>query len=316
MKALRFSQYGPPSVLSMEEIPAPQPSPGEVLVRVQASSINPLEIVVVAGNFKSKLPMTPGRDFAGVVIQGGNWEGREVWGSGAGFGISRPGSHAEFITLPATWLSEKPANLTMHQAASVGVPYSAAWQSLVEVGQLQKRERVLITGANGAVGRAATQIAHWRGAYVIGADLNETPTGTDAFIHLGQVDLPSEVRRITQEQGVDVVLDTVGGNLFESCLRTLRPGGKHVAIASAGRAVVEFNLMDFYRNQSRLFGVDTTKLTGIEIASVMNRLREGFEQNFLKPPVVQVNRFADAIAVYQSVADRSSKGKQVLAFTE
>lgn len=139
MKALRFETYGPPSVLRMEELPLPALQEGEVLVQVKASSINPSDIGTVAGRFHSQLPMTPGRDYAGLVGEGGEWKGKRVWGTGAAFGVVRPGAHAEFIAVPSSWLSEKPEGLTMEQAAIVGVPYLTAWLSLVEEGRLRKR---------------------------------------------------------------------------------------------------------------------------------------------------------------------------------
>jgi hypothetical protein len=92
MKALRFEKYGPPSVLGIQELPSPAMADGDVLVRVKASSINPSDIGAVAGRFHSKLPMTPGRDYAGVVVKGRAWTGKEVWGTGVGFGVERPGA--------------------------------------------------------------------------------------------------------------------------------------------------------------------------------------------------------------------------------
>jgi|SRR6516165_8108207 len=139
MKALRFEKYGAPAVLSIQDLPVPALEDDEVLVQVKASSINPSDLATVAGRFHSKLPMTPGRDFAGFVVDGGAWTGKQVWGTGSGFGVMRPGAHAEFVTMPSSWLSEKPEGLSMDQAAIVGVPYLAAWQSLIGVGDLQKR---------------------------------------------------------------------------------------------------------------------------------------------------------------------------------
>ncbi|HEY3974379.1 MAG TPA: zinc-binding alcohol dehydrogenase family protein [Candidatus Sulfotelmatobacter sp.] len=319
MKALRFHQYGPPSVLSMEDLPSPSIAPGDALIQVKASSINPSDIGIVAGRFKSPLPNTPGRDFAGVVVQdhvqGNGWEGKQVWGSGSGFGVTRPGAHAEFVVVPTMWLSEKPETLTMEQAAAIGVPYLAAWQSLVEVGQLQPDERILITGSNGAVGRAATQLAHWRKAFVIGADITDAATDADVFINLKQKDLQTEIHAATQGKLVDLVLDTVGASLFESCLRALRPGGRQIAIASAAKAQVEFNLVDFYHNQSRLFGLDTMKGTGPEIAARMDQLRRLFDTGSLHAPAIQISDFASAVEVYTSVAERKTLEKQVLTMT-
>ena len=134
MKAFRFEQYGPPSVLRIQEMPRPVLEDGEVRIEVKASSLNPSDLATVAGRFHSELPMTPGRDFAGVVVDGGAWTGKPVWGTGDYV----PSAHAEFIVVPSSWLSEKPRGLTMDQAAAVGVPYLAAWHSLAGVDRLQQ----------------------------------------------------------------------------------------------------------------------------------------------------------------------------------
>jgi NADPH:quinone reductase-like Zn-dependent oxidoreductase len=161
MKALRFEKYGPPSVLSIQELQVPDLKPGEALVELHASAINPSDVKNVAGVFKASLPRIPGRDFAGVVVAGQGLKGKEVWGSGAGFGVSRDGAHAQYVVVSSDALSEKPAQLSMEEASAVGVPYLAAWSGLVDAANIQAGETVLITGALGAVGRAATQIAHW-----------------------------------------------------------------------------------------------------------------------------------------------------------
>jgi NADPH:quinone reductase len=316
MKALRFETYGPPSVLTFEELPLPRLEEGEVLVQIKASSINPSDVGTVAGRFHSKLPMTPGRDYAGVVVDGGAWKGKQVWGTGAGFGTVRPGAHAEFVAAPYSWLSEKPAELSMEQAAAVGVPYLAAWQSLVEAGQLQKGERLLITGAGGAVGSAATQIAHWKGAVVIAADLSQRAQEADVLLNFKETDLVSGVQRATGGKGVDIVLDTVGGDWFQSCLRTLRVGGRQIAIANTTGPdrEVNLNLTDFYHNQLHLIGVDTQKLTGPQIAAVMNHLGSGFRVGILHVTPPESNRFEKAVEAYTKVAEKKSRTKQVLVF--
>ncbi len=316
MKALRFEKYGPPSVLSMQDLPIPALKEGEVLVQVKASSINPSDIGTVAGRFHSQLPMTPGRDFAGVVVDGGSWTGKAVWGTGAGFGVVRPGAHAEFVAIPSSWLSEKPEQLSMEEAAVVGVPCLAAWQSLIDAGNLQASERVLITGAKGAVGTAATQIAHWKGASVIGADIAGRASDADVIINLKEEDLVSAVQRATGGKGVDLVLDTVGADLFSQCLRTLRIGGRQIAITNTAGADSElcFNLTDFYHNQLHLIGVDTQKLTGPEIVGILSHLREGFQGGFLRVAQPESNRFDDAVEAYTRVAAKKSRAKQVLVF--
>ena len=99
MKALQFERYGPPSVLSLQEIPVPDLKPREALVELHASAINPSDVKNVAGVFKATLPRVPGRDYAGRVVVGNGWKGKEVWGSGAGLGVTHDGSHAQYLTV-------------------------------------------------------------------------------------------------------------------------------------------------------------------------------------------------------------------------
>ena len=124
---------------------------GEVLIQIKAAAINPSDVKIVAGIIKASLPRVPGRDYAGVVVDGEAKKGMEVWGSGAGFGVTRDGCHAEYLAVPAGWISQKPTNLTMEQAAAIGVPYLTAWCTLVLAGNIQAGETVLIIGVSGAV---------------------------------------------------------------------------------------------------------------------------------------------------------------------
>ena len=137
MKALQFEKYGPPTVLSIQDLQVPDLKPGEVPVELHASAINPSDVKNVAGAFRASLPRIPGRDFAGVVVAGGDWKGKEVWGSGAGFGVWRDGTHAQYLAVSSDGLSEKPAGLSMEEASTVGVPYLAAWSGLVDTANIQ-----------------------------------------------------------------------------------------------------------------------------------------------------------------------------------
>ena len=122
MKSLRFTEFGPPSVLRIEEVPIPEPGEREALVQVKAAAINPSDIGNVAGHFKNTtLPRTPGRDFAGIAVKGTHHEGAEVWGSSGKLGIVLDGSHAEYVAVPAETLSLKPKSLSMAQAAAIGI---------------------------------------------------------------------------------------------------------------------------------------------------------------------------------------------------
>lgn len=301
MRALRFSQYGPPSILSVEERDIARPQPGESLVRVLAAAINPSDVKNVAGAFKSPLPRTPGRDYAGVVVDG-EGTGREIWGSGPAFGVERDGSHAQFVVMPAEWLTDKPAVLSMEQAGSIGVPFLVAWHGLVEAARLERGETVLVTGAGGAVGRAVIQIAHWMGARVIAVDRTERASEADLFVNMQTHDLVEECKRATSGKGADLVYDTVGGPLFETCLASLALHGRQIAIASVGDRRVSFDLVDFYHHELHLIGVDSMKFSGVEIARMLDALRAGFESGALKPYEIDTWPLERAIEAYEAAA--------------
>ena len=114
----------------------------------------------------------------------------------------------------------------MGQASAVGVPYLVSWKALVDAADIQSDETVLITGVAGTVGHAATQIAHWMGATLIGADLGDKPSDADISINTKDQNLDAEVKRLTKNKGVDLVLDAVGGPMFEPALKSLRLGGR------------------------------------------------------------------------------------------
>ena len=316
MRALRFSKFGPPSVLTIEEIPRPDPRAGEALVQVKAAAINPSDVKNVAGHFPATtLPRTPGRDFSGIVVAGTKYQGQEVWCSGPGFGITRDGAQAEYVTVPEGMLSLKPSTLSLEQAAAIGIPFMTAWVALVRAAGLQAGETILIIGAAGAVGQAATQIANWRKARVLGAARSSDPIpGAAAVINTTTDDLRDRVFELTNGKGVDAILDTVGGAMFEPALRSLRIGGRQVAIASPGERRVSFDLIDFYHNFSRLIGVDSMKFTPRDVAAIANELRPGFETNVLKAPPLQLVPFENAIEAYERIAGHQAGAKQVLTF--
>ena len=294
----------------------PEPGPDESLVQVEAAAINPSDWKNVAGHFKdTTLPRTPGRDFAGLVVKGPN-SGKQVWGSVPKLGIIRDGSHAEYVVVPSEALGLKLSSLSSVQAAAIGVAYITAWASLVSAAQIRAGEIVLIVGAAGAVGQAATQIANWKKARVIGAATRPDPIpGTESVINTKTEDLPGRIRALTAGKGADLVFDTVGGPMFEPALRSLGFRGRHVAITSTGDPRVSFNLIDFYHNFSKLLGVDSNGLTMREVSEIMAELNRGFESEALEPPSIETVPFEQAPDAYDRGATGKIKTKQVLTFS-
>lgn len=317
MKALRFKKYGPPSVLAIEEVEMPLPGAGEALIEIRAAGVNPSDVKNVSGHFSATtLPRTPGRDFAGIVVEGRALSpGAEVWGSAPGFGIGRDGMHAEYAIVPEEILCRKPHNLGFEQMAAVGVPFTTAWAALVREGRIERGETILIVGARGAVGQAAVQIAHWKGARVVGAARGAAPIpGADAAVDASSAGMRDRVLDLTGGEGADLVLDTVGGPMFEPSLRSLRHGGRHIAMASTGGRRVDFDLVDFYHNESRLVGFDSQAFTPGDAGRIAHLLLEGFESGALKPPEVEVTPFRDAVTVYEKIAAGKAPRKQILTF--
>lgn len=168
MLAVRIDHFGSPSELVIQKLPKPSLASDEVLVEVHAAGINPSDVKNVLGAMQdTTLPRTPGRDFAGIVVEGPkNLMGTEVWGTGGDIGFTRDGTHAQYIALPKKAVAPKPASLSMDEAGSIGVTYVTAWLCL-NAAQLVAGETVLVIGATGGVGSAAMQIAKWQGAEVV-----------------------------------------------------------------------------------------------------------------------------------------------------
>src|SRR5208282_4312158 len=166
MRALKFYQTGSLDDLHVEEVSVPIPAAGEVLVEVKAAAINPSDIKNVQGKMhETTVPRIPGRDFAGMIVKGPDeLLGTSVFGSGGNLGFGRDGSHAEFLTLPASAVLPLPRNASFEQGAGIGVAYMTAWAALANAAQLRSGETVLITGTSGNVGSIAARIARRLGA--------------------------------------------------------------------------------------------------------------------------------------------------------
>ncbi len=319
MRALRFHQHGEPTVLHLETVPDPQPDDSHAVVAVHAASINPSDVGNVAGRFpRTTLPRIPGRDYAGVVAAGpADWIGAEVWGTGDA-GYTQDGSHAELIRVPIASLRRKPSTLSYEQAASIGVTFAAAWLGVVDYAQLQAGETLVVIGASGGVGGAAVQIGRHLGARIFGIDRSAPDAASPAARMAERIITPAPenaaaaVRAITGGHGADVVLNTVGGATFEPSLGMLAHRGRLAVLASPGQRRVGLDLLDFYHNESRIFGVDTLARDMTASAAILDGLFSGFQDGSFLPPII--DRAVDldhAVEAYQAVA-AGARGRVVL----
>jgi NADPH:quinone reductase len=319
MKAIYIRRHGPPSDLKVEDVPKPSPKPGEVLVKVEAAGINPSDVTSIEGRFPgSVLPRVVGRDFAGIVVEGPQkLVGMKVWGSGGDLGVLRDGTNAEYLVIPESAVVARPKNLSAEQAGAVGVPFVTAFSALVCLAQVKKGEWVIVSGAAGAVGQAATQIAHAKGARVIALvrDASQRKVSeslkVQAIAQSDRGDLDEVTRKATGGSGADVALNGVGGSIFASLQGSLGSGGRQVVYSAAGGKEATVDLFSFYKHQFVLFGLDTQKFDATECAGILKEIAPLFESGAIEPPTI-TERYAleDAAKAYARVAQ--GKGGKVV----
>jgi NADPH:quinone reductase len=296
MQAIQIERFGDPSELRPTQVPKPDPAEGEVLVEVHAAAVNRSDVLNVRGSFAfTTLPRIPGRDFAGVVVEGPReLVGKEVWGTGGGeLGFVRHGSHARYLAVSKDAVAPKSDTLSLEEAGASGLAYVTASSALVRLGGVSAGETILVTGAAGGVGSAAAMIARWKGARVIGAIKDESEraraerAGAQVIVDTSQEEVTGAVKAATDDRGAALVLDAVGGSLFEPALNCLGEKGRMIVITTTSdEQHVSFNLFDFYRKGLRLFGLMTSFLDSEGSAAVLRDLGPGFDEGALRAPAI------------------------------
>ena len=296
--------------LDLQHLDVPKAGPGQLVVEVKSAGVNPSDVKATLGMMPHAVwPRTPGRDYAGVVIDGPReWIGREVWGSGGELGIRRDGTHASHLVVDVAAIREKPNGIPLLEAGAVGVPFITAYEGLRRAGLPTEGETVLVFGANGKVGQATIQIATQLGGRVFGVERTRESYIGHASAPVRMIDASSEdvvqvVHDATGGRGADIVYNTVGSAYFEVANRALALRGRHVFIATIERSV-PFDILAFYRAQHTFVGIDTLALDSLDCARILDALKPGFESGALKPfPVIeeQVLPLERAIEGYRAV---------------
>jgi NADPH2:quinone reductase len=294
--------------------------PDDVVVEVKAAGVNPSDVKAATGLMPyAVFPRTPGRDFAGVVVDGSpEWLGHEVFGSSGDLGIRRDGTHATHLVVEAAALVEKPASISMEEAAGIGVPFVTAIEGFRRAGMPTAQDTVLIMGLNGKVGQAATQLASWRGARVIGVVRKDEPyeghaNGPVQVINSATADIAARVRELTNGKGADIVFNTVGDPYFQAAHRSLALAGRQILIAAVHKTV-EFNILEFYRGRHTYVGVDTLAFSSIESGELLREVLPGFASGHLKPFPISADAIyplSSARAAYLAVIG-SSRDRVIL----
>jgi NADPH:quinone reductase-like Zn-dependent oxidoreductase len=307
MKAVRFHTYGAPDVLVYEDVPKPEPASGEVLVKVYATSVNPIDRKVRAGHLRGfrdyPLPFILGWDVSGVVESVGEgvtrWKpGDEVYGRPD---ISRNGAYAEYIAVKEGELAQKPRSLDHVHSAAIPLVGLTAWQALFDAGGLQSGQKVLVHAAAGGVGHLAIQFAKLKGLYVAGT------AGVRNQEYLKQLgcDLPIDYETTRFEELVhdfDAVIETMGGEVRKRSWGTLKEGGILVALIGPPPSAEE---ADAQGVRSAIIWAQTN---GDQLAEFARLVDSGK----VRPEIAAVFPLRDAAKAHQMSATEHVRGKIVL----
>jgi NADPH:quinone reductase-like Zn-dependent oxidoreductase len=309
MKTVRIHEYGNADVLHIEEIPIPQIASDELLIKIHAASVNPVDWMVREGYLKDmhlhKLPLTLGQDFSGTVEKVGSSVtgfkvGDNVFGRPS---LDRNGSYAEFIEVKATEVALMPKTITYDEAATLPVAGTTAWETLVNRAKIKKGQRVLILGSSGGVGSLAVQIARNKECYVIGTTSNVNlefvkNLGADEVIDYKSQDFSQRL------SDIDVVLDTVGGENQEKAFKVIKRGGVLVSTVSKPNQKI-----------AEQYGVRCENVSVGPNANILNELRTLVEMGQIHPVIDKVYRLEDAKQAQNYSQSGKARGKIVLEIT-
>jgi NADPH2:quinone reductase len=318
MKAIRVSEYGGPSVLKVEEIPALQPGPSQVLVRNHAVGVNPVDTYLRSNtdNRGPKLPYTPGSDAAGVVEAVGASVSGVKPGDRVYFGGTPTGAYAEMALCERAQIHPLPPSITFSQGAAVNVPYATAYHALFNRGHGQPGETVLVHGASGGVGIGAVQLARARGMTVIGTASTDRgrklvhEQGAHHVLDHGAPGSLDDLMKLTGGRGVDVVLEMLANVNLEKDLGILAMRGRIVVIGNRGS--VQINARLAMNKDAAILGMALFHATPAQLGGIHAALVEGLRSGTLRPIIAQELPLAQAPRAHEAVMEGGHYGKIVL----
>jgi len=318
MKAIRVRAFGPPEEMRLEEVPDPKPGPGQVLVRIRAAGVNPVETYIRSGMYPRRpaLPYTPGNDAAGIVEAAG--EG--VRGIAAGDRVytseTVTGAYAELALCDPTRVHPLPGSVSYAQGAAIGVPYATAWRALFQRARAVPGETALVHGASGGVGSAAVQIARAAGLRVFGTAgtaegialaLRE---GAHAVFDHREAGYLEKAVAATEGRGFDVILEMLANVNLPQDLKALSMGGRVVVIGSRG--AVEIDPRDTMARDASIVGMSLFNLPDADRAVVHAALVAGLANGTLRPVIGRELPLSAAPESHVAVMSPGARGKIVL----
>ncbi len=320
MKTVVVQRFGGPEVLSVQEAPAPEPGKGQVRVKVHAAGLNYADIMQREGLYPNgpKPPFGAGFEVAGVVDATG--PGADPWKEGNPvMGFCESG-YSEYVVAEAARLLPKPESLDFAQAAAIPCQYLTAYHALLTLGGLQEGQAVLLQAAAGGLGTLMVQISKNVGATVIGTCSTDekcallTELGCDHPINYGKQDFAAEVRRITCGAGCDLIVESVGADVFDKSLRCLKTRGRLITLGVASRRPATVNTVQLLASNLTVSGFHLMGYVNDReaMARALRDLNDWLEQGKLTIIAKHCFPLKAAAEAQQFVADRKSVGKVVL----
>jgi NADPH2:quinone reductase len=318
MKAIQIHQFGGPEVLKLEEIPDPKPAPGQVVVKVHAAGVNPVDTYIRSGIYgQRQFPFTPGADAGGIV----DAVGSDVEGLNPGDRVytygSVSGTYAEKTLCEQNQVHPLPERVDFDQGAAVGVPYCTAYAALFQRARVHAGQWVLVHGASGGVGLAAVQLARAFGLHVVGT------AGSDAgkqlvlkegahhvFDHHAKGYLTEAMKVTRGGKGFDVILEMLANVNLDHDLDAVAPGGCIIVIGNRGR--IEIDPRKTMSKGSEIRGMSLLNASPAELAGIHVALYAGIENKTLRPIIQARLPLAEAGKAHELVLKGDSHGKIVL----
>jgi NADPH:quinone reductase len=318
MKAIVVHEYGEPEVMQLEEVEAPQPTGSQLVVKIEAAGVNPVDTYLRTGihAHAPKLPYTPGKDSAGTVeAVGGEVSkfktGDRVYTSGC---IS--GTYAEYAVCEERHIGILPDNVGFEQGAGIWTPYATSYRALFQKAQAKAGETVLIHGASGGVGTAAVQWAINAGLKVIGTASSAEgkslvkEQGVDAVFDHTDVDHLTEIWEFTNGKGVDIIVEMLANENLERDFEALAMFGRIVVVGNRGS--IQFTPRQAMTKDATIYGMSLFNAPQNKLDEIHSAIFDGLSKGFLKPAVSKTFALDEAPKAHHEIIENKARGKIIL----
>lgn len=319
MKAILVREFGPPEVMKLEDVETPQPTDTQVLVKIYAAGVNPVDTYLRTGihAHAPKLPYTPGKDGAGIVEAVGDQVSKFKVGDRVYTANSISGTYAEFALCNEVDLGRLPEQASFEQGAGLWTPYATSFRALFQKAKAEKGEIVLVHGASGGVGIAAVQWAKNAGLTVIGTASSDegkqlvAEQGADAVFDHTDEDHPSDIREFAEGRGVDVIIEMLANVNLERDFEALAMFGRIVVVGSRGS--LEFTPRQAMTKDATIYGMSLFNSPQAARDEIHTALFDRVSDGALMPVISRVFSLADAASAHHAVIENKALGKIILS---